>query len=184
MIYHDYMPVSFIIVALWAQSMHERSLPNLSLFCCCACRCHGIPQEGRFVTLLELCSFQRLHCLVCRGCHRAGTVCFTRETYCTSMRPPKASVFSLDVVVHDVWHEAGCVAGSLAGDNLAIACRFLDYPLIFIRPRSKKRENQTIKFNNGKSCALSEEKACLKDSLQQVRPDCSSRRASKLALRH
>lgn len=87
------------------------------------------------------------------------------------MRPPsKASVFSLDVLVHDVTHEAGCVADSLERDSLAIACRFLDYPLIFIRPRSQQRDRQTIKFNNGKSCALSEVKACLKNSLQQVRP--------------
>lgn len=86
------------------------------------------------------------------------------------MRPPtKASVFSLDVIVHDVTHEAECVAGSLARDNLAIACRFLDYPLFFIRPRSKQRDHKTIKFNNGKSCALSEVKTRLKDSLQQVR---------------
>jgi hypothetical protein len=85
-----------------------------------------------------------------------------------TMRAAKASVFSLDVIVHDVTHETGHDTGSFAGNSLAIACRFLDYPLIFIRPRSEQRQGQTAKFNNGKSCALSEVKTCLKDSLQQV----------------
>jgi hypothetical protein len=100
--------------------------------------------------------------------------CFLRYILLT-MRPPqvapKASVFSLDLIVHEVAHDTARVACNLPGDNPAIACRFLDYPLIFIRPRCKQREKHTIKFNIGKSCALAEVKACLKDSLQHVRPN-------------
>lgn len=87
-----------------------------------------------------------------------------------NMRPPQASIISLDVIIDDVTLQDGYGASCVASERLAIACRFLDYPLLFIHPRSKQQEGRRIKFNTGKSCALSEVSASLEDSLQHVCP--------------
>ena len=88
-------------------------------------------------------------------------------------------LFAFNVFVHGVRQEGGTAkpASSVAP---ALACRFLDYPAVFIQPQRPlvlSADKHAILFRAGKSCLLQEQEAQLQGLVQQVQ-------ASPLCARH
>eukprot|EP00892_Ulva_mutabilis_P004091 jgi/Ulvmu1/2053/UM120_0049.1 len=51
---------------------------------------------------------------------------------------------------------------------MALACRFLDYPLFFIHPQAKHERLPRCRFNAGKSCALAESREKLTGIISKI----------------
>lgn len=84
------------------------------------------------------------------------------------MGPSTEDIFCLDVFINDVTlvSDHGCRHETT---GLALACRFLDYPLFFIHPQPRNERSQRCIFDAGKSCALSESKEKLSGIISKVR---------------
>ena len=100
--------------------------------------------------------------------HRPCGVGHANAVESEPMGPSTEDLFCLNVFVEDV---------ELVSDNeyrrevngLALACRFLDYPLFFIHPQVRHERSPRCTFNTGKSCALSETKSKLSGIISKVR---------------
>jgi hypothetical protein len=81
-----------------------------------------------------------------------------------------ADLFSLDVFVSSV-RDSADRAMLRRSSQVAVACRFLDYPPFYIEPHPSTSafvDGHTRVFRMGKSCMLSEEEAHLRGLVEQV----------------
>lgn len=83
------------------------------------------------------------------------------------MGPSKEQVFCLDVFVNsvEILSHDNC---SHDGNGMALACRFLDYPLFFIHGQPMHDRLPRCTFNTGKSCALAESRETLAGIVSKV----------------